>query len=108
MEQLPKDIEILILLNLKLSDLRNACMRNRRMHQICSSNSFWIVKYKKDFPNQIFDMENARQEYMMKYRDVYNKNLTLLTHLLISGTPNRLVRDVFNHYFNIQNFYIFW
>ena len=40
MNDIPIDIEFTILLNLELNDLRNVCLRDRRMNQICSSNTF--------------------------------------------------------------------
>lgn len=60
---LPQDLNIEILLNFNLKDLVQYCRTNKQNSKICLSKSFWLLKLKKDFPNELINTNKPLEEY---------------------------------------------
>lgn len=67
MSSLSSSDKLEYLLSLPLKDLMSCCKNNKQANEICRLNDFWIQRFLKDYPNQSFDHNNARQEYISKY-----------------------------------------
>ncbi len=68
------DIELEVLLNLPISELRNLCQKNRLAAEIYRSNSFWVQRFSRDYPNILFNQDNAKDEYITVYKKRLNSN----------------------------------
>ena len=76
MEQLPTEINYLILLNLPYELIINLCLTNKQYNEICIDNYFWYSKYKSDFNkylNETLIISNEidwKQNYKNKYLQI--------------------------------------
>lgn len=57
------DIDLQVLLNLNIDQLKRTCKRNPKLSYICRSNKFWLLKLEQDFPDEQFDIRSAFEEY---------------------------------------------
>lgn len=64
-----------IALNLNLRDLFNLCETNKKFNKICSSDFFWALKVRKNYPTKFDDKLDK-----MSYKDYY---LSLLNTLYV-------------------------
>jgi hypothetical protein len=66
MENLPKDLKMMLALELSINDISKLCRASKKFNEIiCSSTIFWRNKLKKDFPN--IDITNVSNNNVKKF-----------------------------------------
>lgn len=98
-----------ILMNLDLEDLSKYCRQNKIVNEVCRSNYFWEQKYINDYPNRIFNRNQAKQEYI----DIYLKEkkekafikrvIPRIKKYFNSDLDDHLIIDVLHDYGNYEN-----
>lgn len=65
MEKLPKDVLILLALDLNLPGIISLCQTNERINKnVCENPIFWRNKIQKDFPTANYISKNTREVYL--------------------------------------------
>lgn len=83
MENVPKDILVLIALELDLPNLVNLCRSHKEINRkVCQNDAFWIQKLQRDFPRAVpstvegFSELPAKKKYEFSHRiEEYSKSL---------------------------------
>lgn len=82
------ELDIEILLNLDMKDLKSICRTNKNLSKICNNEIFWKLKLDTDFPNiASLDMKSNNKTWKQYYKDVFKKyqlfNKNFLTQIRI-------------------------
>lgn len=78
-----KDIDISVLSNLDDNSLREACLINRYVSELCRDNKLWLLKVRKLIGTDLFEytMQDFRNNTIKSFRDFYIVLVTLISKL---------------------------
>ena len=90
MEQLPKDVWVLMALDLDLQALLNLCRTNKQFNdRICNSQQFWSQRISREYPN--IDISEVK-DYKELYK--YLKNRILVDSVYKQGHAIRKGNEI--------------
>lgn len=77
-EEIPTEIRVKILLDSDYNDMMNLCNTNKSMRHICNDDSFWRLKYIRDF-GPIGEDFTSETENFDSWRNEYLRTMILLS-----------------------------
>src|SRR3989442_1633954 len=75
MENLQKDVVILMVLEYNMPDIMSLCLTSKRLNEIlCNNDTLWMNKVKKDYPDTFNAVKGKYEkiEWKKLYRRKYN------------------------------------
>ena len=91
--------------------MRQYCLKNKEILNICQSNYFWREKIQRDFPGVGFNRNDSRQEYIRIWNENYDKIYNIINDIISDGPDLRyliheVLRDYFDPRFNLKDLLI--
>lgn len=88
LQSLPKDVLLMMLLDLDLSDIVSLCQTSSRIDKdVCKNSNFWGNKIRKDFPDAKYTSLNTRQIYLKldKIKKEYPELKSILSLIIVDN-----------------------
>nr|QBK87346.1 MAG: F-box and regulator of chromosome condensation repeat protein [Marseillevirus LCMAC201] len=95
LEDLPYEDLFNIALELPLEDLKSLCLTNKAMAKICTTNSFWRMRYEKNHPMRIFPTISTNVWEITGILD----DGTAFFSTVISGDYSKIIKPPDDHKF---------